>query len=311
VPVLVLDLDEAEADKLLLTLDPLAAMAEMDGAATAALLEGVESESEAVQAMLGGLRDQAQRAMGPGEGLTDPDAVPEAVEPVAKRGDVWVCGDHRVMCGDSTDAEDVARLMAGEKAELCLTDPPYCSGGFQEAGKAAGSVGTRGAEMVHNDTLSTRGYSALMKAVLGKAQVGILYVFTDWRMWVNLFDVAESSGFGVRNMIVWDKGSPGMGVGWRMQHELILCAIRVKAPFDPKKAQGNVIQCQRTGNTLHATEKPVALIEKLLDVTDMATTILDPFLGSGTTMIAAERLGRRCYGMEICENYTDVSVKRW
>ena len=149
-----------------------------------------------------------------------------------------------------------------------------------------------------------------MRRWLDMTDAGTVYIFTDWRMWINLFDVVEESGFGIRNMIVWDKGTPGMGVGWRMQHELILCGIRVKSPFDPKKAQGNVISCERTGNINHATEKPVALLATILDVTDMATHIFDPFLGSGSTLVACEQTGRIGYGMEICEKYVAVCLQR-
>jgi DNA modification methylase len=248
----------------------------------------------------------------PTAGLTDPDDVPEPpAEPVTKPGDVWIMGRHRLACGDSIHPDTVAAASDGQPSDMILTDPPYCSGGFQEAGRAAGSVGTRGTEMIANDTLSTRGYMALMKATIPNFRAGVVYVFTDWRMWTNLFDVIESSGYGVRNMIVWDKGTPGMGAGWRMQHELIMCGIRVKSPFNPKKAQGNVIQAKRTGNKLHATEKPVDLLCSIIDVTDMARTIADPFCGSGSTIIAAEMTGRICHAVELTPAYCDVSVTRW
>jgi len=241
----------------------------------------------------------------------DVDAALSEVEGRAIRGDVWQLGKHRLMCGDCTTISAVNNLINGEKIGMILTDPPYCSGGFQEAGKASGSVGTRGTEMVANDTLSTRGYQALMKQALSACQCGICYIFTDWRMWINLFDLVESCGFGVRNMIVWDKGTPGMGAGWRMQHELIMCAIKVKSPFNPKKAVGNVIQCKRTGNINHPTEKPVELLAKVIDVTDMVRTVYDPFCGSGSTLIACEQTGRTCYMMEIDPHYCDVILKRW
>jgi DNA modification methylase len=102
--------------------------------------------------------------------------------------------------------------------DMLLTDPPYCSGGFQERGKAAGSVGTRGTEMIANDTLSTRGYMALIKATIPPLAAGVVYVFTDWRMWINLFDVIESSGYGIRNMIVWDKGTDRRAGGPNRRH---------------------------------------------------------------------------------------------
>jgi hypothetical protein len=131
-------------------------------------------------------------------------------------------------------------------------------------------------------------------------------------MWVNLFDATESCGFGVRAMVVWDKGTPGMGVGWRSQHELIMVASRVAQPFDPKKAQGNVLQCKRTGNVYHPTEKPVDLLARVLEVSDMARTVGEPFTGSGTTLIACERIGgRRCLAMELDPTFAQVTIDRW
>lgn len=238
-------------------------------------------------------------------------AGPLPKNPVTRRGDLWLLGEHRLICGDSSQQETFVRLFGGVKIDMVLTDPPYCSGGFQEAGKSSGSVGTRGDEMVANDTLSTRGYMALMKAVIPPIGAGVVYAFTDWRMWINLFDIIESSGYGVRNMIVWDKETPGMGAGWRMQHELVMCGISVKSPFNPKKAQGNVIRCKRTGNKNHATEKPVELLEKILEVTDMARTVCDPFNGSGSTLLACERTKRQCFSVELTTGYTDVTIGRW
>jgi len=279
----------------------------------------LRTELEALKAMdfdlsLIGFADDELAAWlaAPTPGLTDPDDVPEPpAEPVSKPGDIWLMGRHRLACGDSIHPDTVAAASNGQPSDMILTDPPYCSGGFQEAGRASGSVGTRGTEMIANDTLSTRGYMALMKATIPNFRAGVVYVFTDWRMWTNLFDVIESSGYGVRNMIVWDKGTPGMGAGWRMQHELIMCGIRVKSPFNPKKAQGNVIQAKRTGNKLHATEKPVDLLCSIIDVTDMARTIADPFCGSGSTIIAAEMTGRSCHAVELTPAYCDVAVTRW
>ena len=240
------------------------------------------------------------------------DKVPEISEKsVIRKGDLIELGKHRLLCGDSTSMHDVEKLMDGQKCQSLLTDPPYCSGGFQEAGKVAGSIGTRGTDMIANDTLSTRGYQSLIKQVLLNWSSGLVYVFTDWRMWVNLFDVVEGSGYGVKNMIVWNKESPGMGHGWRHQHELVLVGSRIRSPFNPKKAQGNVISCKRTGNVNHPTEKPVELLQKIINVSDIIKSIGDPFLGSGTTMIAAEKTGRFCFGMEIDEHYCQVAIQRW
>lgn len=249
----------------------------------------------------------------------DPDAAPQLpIRPVSKVGDVWKLGTHRLMCGDSTVAAHVHKLLEGGRPAAILTDPPYCSGGFQEAGRASGSIGARQVKKgkshaggIANDKLSTRGYLALMKGVLGVAPVDILYAFTDWRMWTNLYDVAESSGFGVRNMVVWNKEHPGMGRGWRTQHELVLFGARTPVAFLPAAAQGNVITCKRSGNPLHPTQKPVDLLAKILAVTSMADSVYDPFTGSGSTLIACEQERRRFFGMELAPAYCDVTVRRW
>jgi DNA modification methylase len=247
----------------------------------------------------------------PGE-IVEDEAPEPPEEPITKPGDLWLLGRHRLLCGDSTNEKHVNTLFNSQCPDIIITDPPYCSGGFQEAGKRSGSIGTRGNVMIANDTLSTRGYQSLIKNTFATCPgVGVVYVFTDWRMWINLFDVVEAAGYGVRNMIVWDKGTPGMGSGWRMQHELIMVGIKVKSPFNPKKAQGNVIQMKRTGNINHPTEKPVNLISKIMDVTALAKSIYDPFGGSGTTLIACEQLNRTCYMMELDPIYCDVIVQRY
>lgn len=295
----------------------LAELAEIDDTLLAAIMAGLDEsefdtdltgyDAEMTAALLAGLSEEStideERA----------DEVPEPpAEPVTRRGDVWQIGRHRLMCGDSTLDASVKTLFAGKQPVCIVTDPPYCSGGFQEAGKKAGSIGTRDNIMIANDTLSTRGYMALIKNVLACAgNMGIAYVFTDWRMYINLFDCCESSGFGVRNMIVWDKGSPGMGVGWRAQHEICVMASRTAQKLNPRKAQGNVITCGRTGNINHPTEKPVELIRKIIAVTDFADDIYDPFGGSGTTLLACELEGRNCFMMELEPAYCDVIVKRY
>ena len=248
--------------------------------------------------------------------VNDPDAVIEPpADPISKRGDIWILGGrHRVMCGDSTSEKDKAALLNGEMPQILLTDPPYCSGGFQESGKGVGSIGTDrkgGNPTIANDTLSTRGYQSLMRNVLDNITPLVDYIFTDWRMWINLFDVTEAAGFGVRNMIVWNKKTPGMGQGWRTQHELIMYGQRTKAKWDNHKGYGNVLEISRSGNELHPTQKPVELIEMLLDNTEWLEGVYDPFAGSGTTLIAAEAKGQKAYCMELTPEYTDTIVKRW
>ena len=247
------------------------------------------------------------------QGLTDDDDVPEVEEAITQQGDLWILGEHRLLCGDGTIKQNVDKLLDGKNIDLILTDPPYCSGGFQESGKSVGSVGTDAKhKIIVNDRLSTRGYTALLKTVFTNINPNFIYAFTDWRMWVYLFDIFESSTFSVKSMIAWDKGTAGMGRGWRAQHELIMWGCKITPPYDRKwGGAGNVINTKRTGNNLHTTEKPVELIESLILNTPFAKTIADPFIGSGTTLIACEKTNRKCFGMEIDPHYCDVIVKRW
>ena len=244
-------------------------------------------------------------------------AVPE--EPVTQRGDIWILGRHRVMCGDATSKRDVEELLAGAEPEILITDPPYCSGGFQEGGRSTGSIGTirtdkNGKQIevkIANDTLSTRGYQSLMKAALENSPATVAYIFTDWRMWVYLYDIVESCGLGVKSMIVWNKSTPGMGVGWRSQHELAMFGLKRKPNWNNHKGYGNVLTISRSGNEYHPTQKPLDLIAALLDNTEWAEGVLDFFGGSGTTLIAAEDAGQSSYVMELTPGYTDVIVERY
>ena len=254
--------------------------------------------------------------------LHEPDDIPEPPEPdqtVTQKGDLWILGRHRVVCGDATNEKDRELLLDGAHPEILLTDPPYCSGGFQESGRSVGSIGTKQTDgnggfktpTINSDNLSTRGYQVLMKAVIGATDVKVVYIFTDWRMWVYLFDLVEGSGLGVKNMIVWNKKSPGMGMGWRTQHELVMFAHRTKPKWDNHKGYGNVLEATRSGNELHPTQKPVEILEKLLDNTDWAEGVLDTFGGSGTTLIAAESAGQPAYIMEMEPGFVDVIVRRY
>ena len=130
-------------------------------------------------------------------------------------------------------------------------------------------------------------------------------------MWNYLFDIVESSGLGVRNMIVWNKKTPGMGSGWRAQHEIIMFAHRTKPKWDKHKGYGNVLEATRSGNELHPTQKPVEILEKLLDNTRWAEGVLDTFGGSGTSLIAAESIGQQAFLMEMEPVFVDTIVKRY
>jgi DNA modification methylase len=206
------------------------------------------------------------------------------------------------------DAREILPML-GDVGDVLITDPPYSSGGYQEAGKSGGSVGTRSNETVAMDNLSTRGYQRLMREVLrGCRACDEMYVFTDWRMWIHTSDALEDGGWRVRNMLVWDKKTMGMGLPWRNQHELIAYAKRTAAKMMDGK-RGNVLTVQRSGNKMHPTEKPLDLAMALIENSGPGV-ILDVFAGSGTTLVAAKMLGRRAIGIELEEAHCKTAVSR-
>jgi len=244
-------------------------------------------------------------------GLTDPDDVPEVqAEAITRPGDVWTLGRHRLVCGDCTLSGTVETVTEGRPIDSILTDPPYSSGGRQDGGKRhSTSIGSRGTEILARDNLTTKGYLALMAHVLANVSSETAYVFTDWRMWTWTYDALEAAGYPVRNMLVWDKEQMGMGFPWRAQHELVAFAKRSAARMGDGK-KGNVLKCPRTKNDLHPTQKPVGLIEAIL-ANEPGANLFDPFIGSGTTLIAAETIGKNCFAVDVMPTYCDVTIRRW
>ncbi len=215
---------------------------------------------------------------------------------------------------DPARPEDRALLLHGNKPEILLTDPPYCSGGSKESQKSTGSIGTERKNgktpKIANDILSTRGYQNLIRGALTDIPCLYAYIFTDWRMWVYLFDLVEAAGFGVKSEVVWDKGTPGMGVGWRSQHELILFGAKAATHFDGHKGYGNVLSISRSGNELHPTQKPVELLEKLTTRTSPRASMI-PSAAPAQRWPPARHTGSPSYIMELTPAFTDVIVKRY
>jgi DNA modification methylase len=303
VPVLVLDVDEAEADKLLATLDPLAGMAGADADLLGELLASVQTESEAVAALLKGLAEQ--HPLPPTEGLTDDDAVPEAPEPITKLGDLWLLGGHRLVCGDATKAEDVGRLLDGATPRLCVTDPPY------GVGYQGGASNSEQRERLRGDD-ATQLYGPMLALFAGE----VVYSWFAGRQGGPVYEAALAAGFVPRSMIVWNKVNAHYGAAaadYKQRHEPCLysvrkgCASRYAGPTNEPTVWDIP---QPSVNELHPTQKPLECMARPIRNHD-APEVFDPFLGSGTTLIACEKLGRRCYGMEIEPRYVDVAVKRW
>ena len=303
IPVLILDVDEAESDKLLATFDPIAAMAESDAHALDALLRNVDTGSEALQKMLAELAEGAGLYLDEKEVIEDEVRVPP-VDPITKPGDLWVLGDHRVVCGDSTKTEDVVRLMAGGKAEACVTDPPYAIMGSSTGAK--------------NDPSLIRPFFRLFWNAIKSSQAFDVYMFCDWRSFPTISN--ESDGWDIKDVIIWDKKHGGLGNPYRRQHEFIVFA---RPATSDKKMHGRVVggcsisdvdvwQCERVSDKEHNAQKPLPIVARCIqNSTDVGGVVFDPCCGSGTTLIAAEQLGRKCYGMEISPAYCDVIVQRW
>ena len=207
--------------------------------------------------------------------------------------------------------------------DAVITDPPYCSGGFSEVGKqAAKGMGLRSETIREvgwfvNDNMTTQGLLWLVSTVAGWSRRalkagGTFTAFTDWRMAGPLSAAIESSGYRYQNLIVWKKPTPGLGNGFRAQHELVLHfsnGTPVYHAFDC----GNVLECSRvsTSEREHQTQKPVGLISQIVRVVSAeGHTVLDPFMGSGTTLVAAKSMGRSAIGIEMDEAYCEIAAKR-
>ena len=320
VPVLVLDVDQEEADLILATLDPLAAMAEADGEALEALLSSVAIDSEDLAEYLAG-----QTGNGRKEGLTDPDEVPEApAEPTTKVGDLWVLGGHRLLCGDATDAGAWERLMDGTQAEMVWTDPPY-GVGIGEKNRFLNSIArsNRVEEDLEGDTQDEAAMLAMLRGSFGEAATycaagGAWYVAAPPGP-LHLLTGQALNELGIwHQTIQWVKNnatfSP-MGVDYHWQAEPIFYGWMPNGGhrYYGGRKQTTVWEIDRPAKSPeHPAMKPVPLVARAIENSSQGgEVVVDPFLGSGSTMIAAEQTGRRCYGMDIDPHYCDVAVRRW
>ncbi|OFW72096.1 MAG: hypothetical protein A2Y55_12580 [Actinobacteria bacterium RBG_16_68_12] len=314
VPVLVLDVDQAEADKLLATLDPLAALAIADPEPLRALLESVETASEDVRMLLAGLATEADvRAR---LGLIDPDEIPEPSEPRAKPGEVYVLGEHRLACGDARDPELLGRLMGKERAQLLLTDAPY---GCDYAGKTPSRLRIENDDEAGLPDLLQSAFAAIDAVLAPGAPIYLFHPAGPAS--VCFTDALAQVGWKIRQGLVWVKDSMVLGhADHHYRHEPILYAGKPGKPVGRGRAgwyggnaETSVFEVPRPkASREHPTAKPVELISRLMgNSSTFGDTVLDPFLGSGSTLIAAERLSRRGFGVEIDPTYVDVAIARW
>lgn len=236
----------------------------------------------------------------------------DAVETRCKAGDIWQLGRHRLMCGDSTSAEDVAKLMSGEKADLWLTDPPY---NVAYEGKTEDKL------TIQNDKQNDTDFRAFLVGAYSAADSAMkagasFYIWHADSEGYNFRGACRDVGWQVRECLIWVKNSLVLGrQDYQWKHEPCLYGWKDGASHNwySDRSQTTTLEFNRPNrNGEHPTMKPVDLFAyQMGNSTKAGDIVLDSFGGSGTTMVAAEQLGRRAYLMELDPHYCDVIIARW
>lgn len=252
---------------------------------------------------------------------------------VAQLGDHWCLGTHRIYCGNALDAQAYEALMGDARAAVVFSDPPY---NVAINGHVLGKGASRHAEFaMASGEMTPAEFTAFLSRAIGHMTAvcvpgALCYLCMDWRHIDEMSQAAAAHSLELKNLCIWDKGVGGMGSLYRSQHELVFVYK------SGQEAHTNNIQLGRFGRnrtniwhypgvnsfarktdegnllTLHPTVKPIALIaDVLLDTSERGDIVLDPFLGSGTTVLAAEATGRVAFGMELEPKYVDTAIRRW
>lgn len=237
------------------------------------------------------------------------DEVPELEEnPVIKLGDLIELGmnfQHRLLCGDSTSEDDVAKLMDGKKADMVFTDPPY-GVDFQSNMRTKSDK----FDVLKNDNVFLDGWIPMVK----KYSKGFVFVWTSWKVVKEWIEICKPIG-DMSNMIIWFKGGGGIGdLKKTFSSDYEIALVYHRGTEITGKRLGSVWQVSKDGASeyKHPTQKPVELMEQgIFNTTKTSQSVLDLFPGSGTTLIACENLTRKCYGMELDEKYAQVIVQRY
>ena len=275
------------------------------------------------------LEDEAE----PGDDPADTFPEPPARPPISKRGDLWHLRRHRVLCGNALEAADFAALMGEEQAVSVFTDPPY-NVPIHGHASGLGSIRHRPFPMASGE-MDTAEFTAFLRQVClnlaaFSTEGSLHYICMDWRHLGELLAAGRDAYGDLKNLCVWVKDNGGMGSLYRSQHELVLVFKhggnrhrnnvqlgqfgRNRSNVWHYPGANSFARFGGEGNllALHPTVKPVAMVaDAILDCSARGDIVLDAFVGSGTTVIAAERTGRRCYGMELDPAYVDTAIRRW
>lgn len=281
-------------------------------------LELEDLQSEEFDLLLTGFyQDEIDLLLNPeelNEGLVDADECSEVDEEnvVSKLGDVWILGKHRLMCGDSTMIDSVEKLMNGQKADMLITDPPY---NVNYEGKTKDSL------KIQNDSMSDSSFRQFLTEVMTCANIvmkegAVFYIWHADSEGYNFRGACQDVGWKIRQCLIWVKSVLVMGrQDYHWKHEPCLYGWKEGAShyWGNDRKQTTVLQFDKpTRNDIHPTMKPVDLIEYQVKNNSKANNlILDLFGGSGSTLIACEKLGRKCFMMELDPKYVDVIIRRW
>jgi DNA modification methylase len=348
-PVLVLDVDDKEAAKLLATVDPLAAMAETDPEKLTQLLHEIDVESEALQQMLAALADEAGLQDDGAEIVEDEVPAPPD-EATTQPGDLWILGDHRLLCGDSSKPEDLDRLLDGAVIHLCNTDPPYnvkveprsnnaIAAGLSsfagpkhhqsldlarhpEKSKPTGKKLRAKDRPLANDFVSDEAFDQLLAAWFGNiarvlAPGRAFYIWGGYANCANYPPVLKACELYFSQAIIWVKEHPVLTrKDFMGNHEWCFYGWAEGAAhvfLGPNNAV-DVWSVKKINpqSMVHLTEKPVELAARAMRYSSRSgENVLDLFGGSGSTLMAAEQTNRHAYLMELDPLYCDVIVQRW
>lgn len=322
VPVQYVDLSEQEERLVLATLDPIGAMADTNREALAAIQAHFADASEQVRALLeaAGVKAGVRLA---GVGAADPDEVPEVPDHIyVQRGEVYVLGRHRLMCGDSTNADDVARLMDGERATLLATDPPYLvdyqGGNHPQSWANTPTTKDKHWDDYRDPDAASAFFADFLKVWLPHCVEGVpVYQWHATRRQSLVEAAWRKNGLLVHQTVIWVKARPVLTRSdYMWQHEPCFYGWpEGHRPSQKPPANASTvweINQQGEQDGIHPTQKPVEVFARPIQYhTTPGAICAEPFSGSGTQIIAAEQQGRRCFAMELEPNFVQVAIERW